>query len=211
MGGCHASRDFPTLWVSSGCSQPVVLPGHPWLWCQPVAPGPSGRHTLWCLCSPPFLPAMLPWPEETSVTGKAPPVLRAPLCMAAPCMSAALAWCLGGRRARVAVAWLCWCSVSGGRHGAFARPCVALRARPHQHPVLGGRLQAAGTRSRGVSGWQQCWHLPAVPTGHMAQVGRRSYSFRQDREQEGACCFGGVNKRAPLGLQGSSSPCSAVD
>lgn len=54
----------------------VVLPGRPWLCHQPAAPGPSAGHALWCLCSPPFLPAMLPRPEETSVAGKAPPSPR---------------------------------------------------------------------------------------------------------------------------------------
>ncbi|XP_074701014.1 syntaxin-1A isoform X2 [Strix aluco] len=70
----------------------VVLPVWPWPCRQPVVPGPSARPVPRCLCSPPFLPAMLPRPEETSVAGKAPLVLHALLCMALPCMSEALAW-----------------------------------------------------------------------------------------------------------------------
>ncbi|PKK18771.1 syntaxin 1A (brain) [Columba livia] len=47
----------------------VVLSGHPWVCRQPMVLGPSTRHMLWRLCSPPFLPAMLPRPEETPVEG----------------------------------------------------------------------------------------------------------------------------------------------
>ncbi|XP_074701015.1 syntaxin-1A isoform X3 [Strix aluco] len=47
----------------------VVLPVWPWPCRQPVVPGPSARPVPRCLCSPPFLPAMLPRPEETSVAG----------------------------------------------------------------------------------------------------------------------------------------------
>lgn len=77
----------------------------PRLCCQPMAPVPSARRVLLCLCSPPFLPAMLPWPEETSVAGKGPlaeprgaacSALHGCSCMAAARM--ALGWPVAGRQ-----------------------------------------------------------------------------------------------------------------
>lgn len=61
-------------------------------------------------------------------------------------------------------------------------PCLALRAGQCQHPCpVGEKLGAAGTGNRGVLGRQQGWQLCSAPG--MAQAGRRSSSFRQDRKQ----------------------------
>lgn len=91
----------------------------------------------------------------------------------------------GGRTARVTGAqWRWWpvLSAMGDTCGEFMIPCPALRAGQCQHPCpVGEELRAAGTGNKGVLGRQQCWQLCSAPG--MAQAGRSSSSFTQDREQ----------------------------
>lgn len=136
----------------------VVLPGHPWLCHQPAAPGPSAGHALRHLCSPPFLPAMLPWPEETSVAGKAPPSPAGAACSALHgCALHVCGSCMAlgpacGRRVRVAAALRCWCPLLfalGDIHGGFAVLCPAAAARALLCGVGGSELLAPGAEG--------CW------------------------------------------------------
>lgn len=185
----------------------VVLPGCLWLCHQPVAPGPSAEHMLWCLCSPPFLPTMLPRPEETSVAGKARQAPAGAACSALHgcalhvCGSRVALGSACGRQARVAVARQCWCpvlSASEDRHGGFTVPCPALRARPCQHPALPCGLGGSKLLAPGAEG---CWDgsgaglaavlAAACSAPGMAQVGRRSRSFKQGKEQAAGSLGGG--------------------
>lgn len=183
-----SSLEHQPRWVSSGCPL-AVLPA--------MAPVPSARHVLLCLCSPPFLPAMLPWPEETSVAGKgrargaACSALHGCSCMAAACMLLA-----GGRTARVTRARWCWwpvLSTVGYICGEFMILCPALRAGQCQHPCpVGEKLEAAGTGNRGLAALL----CPKHGTGR-----KSGSSFTQGREQ----LLGSV--LSTPGPQGLSSLC----
>lgn len=140
----------------------VVLSGHPWVCRQPMVLGPSTRHMLWCLCSPPFLPAMLPRPEETPVEGKAPP-------SPCPCCMLRSAW--------LHPAWLHLSHGPGSLDALCCLPCRICSSLPHSKgwamptPCLvlrGGGLWAAGTGSRGCqagSGAGSCLRCPRHGTG----------------------------------------------
>lgn len=96
----------------------------PGLSCQPMAPVPSARHVPLCLCSPPFLPAMLPWPEETSLAGKGPlaeprgAACSALLCMAAPAWLPLVWWCWNGQdgKGHQGTVVLVACPICSGGH-----------------------------------------------------------------------------------------------
>lgn len=142
-------------------SASVVLSGHPWLCRQPAVPGPSAGHALPHLCSPPFLPTMLPRPEETSVAGKAPPSPCRCCMLRSAWLHPACLWLLHGARACLWQAgrqgWLWhWCPVLpalGDRCGGFAVLCPALRA--------GVLLCGVGDSELLVPGAE----LPALPQG----------------------------------------------